>query len=151
MKVLRLALLVSTAIDSGNSFLACFPPACKLTRVYPYASGSSLSTRTSDALSSSTVQPILRAETEKALPKIIQGGMGVRISSWQLAQAVSKKGGLGVVSGTAMDVIFVRTLQDGEVLIFGRAAFHIFYIPHKLVPQNRRQRRTFSTRSSQLS
>ena len=47
-------------------------------------------------------------------PKIIQGGMGVRISSWKLAREVSKKGGLGVISGTAMDVVFVRTLQDGE-------------------------------------
>ncbi|KAL7477249.1 hypothetical protein ACHAW6_003062 [Cyclotella cf. meneghiniana] len=47
-------------------------------------------------------------------PKIIQGGMGVRISSWQLAREVSKRDGLGVVSGTAMDVVFVRTLQDGD-------------------------------------
>lgn len=48
------------------------------------------------------------------LPRIIQGGMGVRISSWKLAREVSKKGELGVISGTAMDTILVRTLQDGK-------------------------------------
>lgn len=48
------------------------------------------------------------------LPRIIQGGMGVRISSWKLAREVSQKGELGVISGTAMDTILVRTLQDGE-------------------------------------
>lgn len=48
-------------------------------------------------------------------PKIIQGGMGVRISSWKLAREVSRRGELGVISGTAMDVIFVRTLQDGKL------------------------------------
>jgi nitronate monooxygenase len=36
-------------------------------------------------------------------PKIIQGGMGVGVSNWRLAQAVSKLGQLGVVSGTALD------------------------------------------------
>lgn len=48
------------------------------------------------------------------LPHIIQGGMGVRISSWKLAREVAKTGEMGVISGTAMDVIFVRTLQDGD-------------------------------------
>lgn len=55
----------------------------------------------------------LKAKTETP-PKIIQGGMGVRISSWNLAREVAKRGGLGVISGTAMDVIFVRVLQDGD-------------------------------------
>ena len=41
------------------------------------------------------------AET-KTLPKIIQGGMGVRISSWKLAREVSKRGELGVISGTVI-------------------------------------------------
>jgi len=48
------------------------------------------------------------------VPRIIQGGMGIRISSWQLAREVSKKGELGVVSGTAIDTVFVRTLQNGK-------------------------------------
>jgi NAD(P)H-dependent flavin oxidoreductase YrpB (nitropropane dioxygenase family) len=38
-----------------------------------------------------------------SFPKIIQGGMGVGVSNWRLAQAVSKLGQLGVVSGTALD------------------------------------------------
>jgi nitronate monooxygenase len=48
------------------------------------------------------------------LPKIIQGGMGAGVSSWRLAQAVSRLGQLGVVSGTALDQIFARRLQDGD-------------------------------------
>lgn len=47
-------------------------------------------------------------------PKIIQGGMGVGVSNWRLAQAVSKVGQLGVVSGTAIDSLFVRRLADGD-------------------------------------
>lgn len=47
-------------------------------------------------------------------PVIIQGGMGAGVSSWQLAQAVSRVGQLGVVSGTALDQILVRRLQDGD-------------------------------------
>ena len=48
------------------------------------------------------------------LPKIIQGGMGVGVSNWRLANAVSKLGQLGVVSGTALDSLFVRRLADGD-------------------------------------
>ena len=48
-------------------------------------------------------------------PKIIQGGMGVAISNWNLAKAVSKLGQLGVVSGVALEVLLVRRLQDGDV------------------------------------
>jgi nitronate monooxygenase len=47
-------------------------------------------------------------------PTIIQGGMGAGVSSWRLAQAVSQLSQLGVVSGTALDQIFVRRLQDGD-------------------------------------
>src|ERR1017187_5633312 len=47
-------------------------------------------------------------------PKIIQGGMGVGVSNWRLANAVSKLGQLGVVSGTALDSLFVRRLGDGD-------------------------------------
>jgi nitronate monooxygenase len=48
------------------------------------------------------------------LPRIIQGGMGVGVSNWSLANAVSKIGQLGVVSGTALDSLFVRRLADGD-------------------------------------
>lgn len=45
---------------------------------------------------------------------IIQGGMGVGISNWRLAQTVSAHGQLGVVSGTAIDQVFARRLQSGD-------------------------------------
>lgn len=40
--------------------------------------------------------------------------MGIAVSSWQLARAVSRCGQLGVVSGTALDGVVARTLQDGD-------------------------------------
>lgn len=49
-----------------------------------------------------------------AIPRIIQGGMGVGVSDWRLARAVSQRGELGVVSGTALDTVMVRRLQDGD-------------------------------------
>lgn len=48
------------------------------------------------------------------LPTIIQGGMGVGVSNWRLARAVARCGQLGVVSGTAIDLILTRRLQDGD-------------------------------------
>ena len=49
-----------------------------------------------------------------SLPVIIQGGMGAGVSGWRLARAVSKTGQLGVVSGTGLDVILTRRLQQGD-------------------------------------
>lgn len=54
------------------------------------------------------------AITPIALPRIIQGGMGVGVSNWKLARAVSRLGQLGVVSGTAVDTVLVRRLQQGD-------------------------------------
>lgn len=48
------------------------------------------------------------------LPRIIQGGMGVAVSGWQLARAVSQLGQLGVVSGTALAMVLSRRLQLGD-------------------------------------
>ena len=48
------------------------------------------------------------------LPPIIQGGMGVGVSGWRLARTVSSLGQLGVVSGTAMDLVVSRQLQLGD-------------------------------------
>lgn len=48
------------------------------------------------------------------LPRVIQGGMGVNVSSWQLAREVARHGQLGVVSGTALDAVLARGLQDGD-------------------------------------
>lgn len=47
-------------------------------------------------------------------PQIIQGGMGVAVSNWTLARAVSALGQLGVVSGTALPVVLARRLQLGD-------------------------------------
>ncbi len=47
-------------------------------------------------------------------PAIIQGGMGVAVSGWQLARAVAQTGQLGVVSGTALDLVLARRLQLGD-------------------------------------
>jgi len=46
--------------------------------------------------------------------KIIQGGMGAGVSNWRLARAVAVEGQLGVVSGTATEVIMARRLQEGD-------------------------------------
>ncbi len=47
-------------------------------------------------------------------PQIIQGGMGAGVSGWRLVRAVSSRGHIGVVSGTALDLILVRRLQLGD-------------------------------------
>jgi NAD(P)H-dependent flavin oxidoreductase YrpB (nitropropane dioxygenase family) len=62
-------------------------------------------------------------------PVVIQGGMGVAVSSWQLAKAVSRTGQLGVVSGTALDVVIARRLQDGDVDGDVRRALSHFPVP----------------------
>jgi nitronate monooxygenase len=40
--------------------------------------------------------------------------MGVGVSGWRLARAVSSLGQLGVAAGTALDVVLARRLQDGD-------------------------------------
>lgn len=40
--------------------------------------------------------------------------MGAGVSDWRLARAVARAGQLGVVSGTALDVILARRLQTGD-------------------------------------
>lgn len=47
-------------------------------------------------------------------PKVIQGGMGIGVSSWRLAKSVSEEGQLGVVSGTGIDTVMIRILQEGD-------------------------------------
>ncbi len=48
-------------------------------------------------------------------PVIIQGGMGVGVSNWVLANAVSKLNQLGVISGTFLDTVLTRRLQLGDL------------------------------------
>ncbi|MFC1467737.1 nitronate monooxygenase [Verrucomicrobiota bacterium] len=66
---------------------------------------------------------------KSTLPKIIQGGMGFGISNWRLAQAVSRLGQLGVVSGTALDVVMARRLQAGDPGNHARRALKHFPFP----------------------
>jgi NAD(P)H-dependent flavin oxidoreductase YrpB (nitropropane dioxygenase family) len=55
--------------------------------------------------------------------------MGVGVSDWVLARAVALRGQLGVVSGTALDSLFVRRLQDGDIGGHMRRAMEHFPIP----------------------
>lgn len=52
--------------------------------------------------------------------------MGVGVSNWRLANAVSRLGQLGVVSGTALDALLVRRLADGDLGGHMRRAFDGF-------------------------
>ena len=40
--------------------------------------------------------------------------MGIGVSSWSLARQVAQRGEIGVVSGTAIDSVVARELQDGD-------------------------------------
>ncbi len=62
-------------------------------------------------------------------PRIIQGGMGIAVSQWQLARAVSKQGELGVVSGTGIGIVLARRLQNGDPGGHMRRALAHFPVP----------------------
>lgn len=62
-------------------------------------------------------------------PIIIQGGMGVGVSNWTLARAVSQQGQLGVVSGTLLPVVLARRLQQGDPDGHMRRALARFPLP----------------------
>ena len=55
--------------------------------------------------------------------------MGAGVSNWRLAQAVSRLGQLGLVSGTALDPILARRLQDGDPGGHMRRGFDAFPFP----------------------
>lgn len=55
--------------------------------------------------------------------------MGVGVSNWTLANAVSSAGQLGVVSGTALDAVLIRRLQEGDPGAHMRRALDHFPIP----------------------
>jgi len=63
------------------------------------------------------------------LPKLIQGGMGVAISDWRLAKAVSQLGQLGVVSGTGISRVLTSRLMDGDLSGHVRRALEKFALP----------------------
>ncbi len=55
--------------------------------------------------------------------------MGVAVSNWKLARAVSTRGQLGVVSATGIDTVLVRRLQDGDPSGVVRRAMEAFPFP----------------------
>lgn len=55
--------------------------------------------------------------------------MGVAVSNWKLANAVSRLGALGVVSGTALASVLARRLQSGDADGAMRRALAHFPIP----------------------
>ena len=61
--------------------------------------------------------------------RIIQGGMGAGVSNYRLANAVARGGGLGVVSGTALDTLLVRRLQNGDPT--GELRDALLHFPHR--------------------
>ena len=63
------------------------------------------------------------------LPKIIQGGMGVAISDWRMARAVSQLGQLGVVTGTGVNRVLASRLMDGDLAGHVRRALAAFPLP----------------------
>jgi len=72
----------------------------------------------------------MSAALAQPFPMIIQGGMGIGVSDWTLARAVSLRGHLGVVSGTCIDSVFIRRLQDGDIGGHLRRAMERFTLPH---------------------
>ncbi len=71
----------------------------------------------------------MTALANPTLPLIIQGGMGIGVSNWTLARAVAERGHLGVVSGTCIDSLFIRRLQDGDPGGHLRRAIEAFPLP----------------------
>lgn len=59
--------------------------------------------------------------------------MGIGVSDWRLAKTVSQTGQLGVISGTAINTILVRRLQDGDIGGHCRRALNAF--PSKAIAQ----------------
>ncbi|MGC8539630.1 MAG: nitronate monooxygenase [Phycisphaerae bacterium] len=65
--------------------------------------------------------------------RIIQGGMGVGVSNWELAKSVSNYGQLGVVSGTGIAAVVARRLQTGDPDGHYQRAFQAF--PYRAIAQ----------------
>ena len=69
------------------------------------------------------------AQQRRETPWLIQGGMGIAISGWRLARAVARAGQLGIVSGTSIDNVFIRRLQDDGIDDALRAVLDRFPVP----------------------
>lgn len=73
-------------------------------------------------------------QNSRKFPTIIQGGMGAAVSNWRLARAVASSGEMGVVSGTALDTVMIRRLQDGDPGGDVRRALAAFPYPKWVTP-----------------
>ena len=69
----------------------------------------------------------------ESIMRIIQGGMGVGVSNWELAKSVSSSGQLGVVSGTGIAAVVARRLQTGDPEGHYQRAFQAF--PYRTIAQ----------------
>lgn len=56
----------------------------------------------------------MEVRSARPFPTIIQGGMGIAVSNWRLARSVARQGAIGIVSGTCIDTVLVRELQQGD-------------------------------------
>jgi NTE family protein len=88
------------------------------------------------------VEAVVAVDVNQRRRAIIQGGMGVAVSNWRLANTVASYGQLGVVSGTGIDTVMVRRLQDGDPGQATRAA------PSSTSPSPRWPRRSCAATSS---
>ena len=99
--------------------------------------GSGLGAVTSESLGKVSLTAIGGEDVVKQ-PAIIQGGMGVGVSGWRLARAVSMAGQLGVVSGVGLDTLLARRLQLGDP--GGRILRALEHFPNRDVVEQVRQR-----------
>jgi len=67
--------------------------------------------------------------TNPTYPEIIQGGMGVNISNWETAKAVSKLGQRGTVSGVYIEGVIAELLRRGDQGNHIRRALETFPFP----------------------
>lgn len=63
------------------------------------------------------VRPVREPDSQdilQVLPRLIQAGMGVRISGWKLAHETSRLGALGVVSSVGLRHIIIDEIRRGD-------------------------------------
>lgn len=68
--------------------------------------------------------------------QLIQGGMGIGVSDWKLARSVCLAGQTGFVSSTAIDLVLVRRLQEGDTggdVLRGLSAFPDQQVAERLI------------------
>merc|ERR1711871_520061 len=102
-----------------SAFLACL---LSLSESFSYSPLSQISRSAiwpANPLTAPRAAPSMVVNTEgrkwKDEPLIIQGGMGIAVSGYELANACAREGQLGIVSQTSIDNVLARRLQDGDL------------------------------------